>query len=266
MGTATGEARRQAILAAARALLAESPAPSVTLDAIAARAGTTKATLYRYFPSKRSLLAAACGESEEAAEAVARRDQILDATMAVVVRYGLHGATMERIAAAAGVSAPALYWHFKNKDELFLAMIQRLASRVQAALLAELGPDSDLTESIQRLVARAIVLQAEQIELIRVVLAEGTSRPRLLAALGDQLIGPLWARLAAYLDAQVAAGHLRPGDGLLRIVGLAGMITYYNLVRRTFGDRLPLPGGAAAAGEFTRIFLHGVLNGPRSRE
>ncbi|WP_282085101.1 TetR/AcrR family transcriptional regulator [Streptomyces tendae] len=53
------ERSRQAILAAARALVAEEPYEKVTLEAIAARAGVGKQTIYRRWPSKSAVVVAA---------------------------------------------------------------------------------------------------------------------------------------------------------------------------------------------------------------
>lgn len=70
------EARRQRILEAASELLAEKPQHLVSVDAVAARAGIGKATLYRYFPSKDDLVVAAF---EAAITDVSRRvEDVLD--------------------------------------------------------------------------------------------------------------------------------------------------------------------------------------------
>src|SRR6186713_1285866 len=87
------------ILLAASQLLAERGSPSaITLQDVAARAGITKVTLYRYFPSKDALFAEVAASLTDGSELVGRRDQIVDAAMRVIPRYGLHGVTMERIA------------------------------------------------------------------------------------------------------------------------------------------------------------------------
>jgi AcrR family transcriptional regulator len=61
------ERSRQAILAATRALVAEEPYEKVTVEAIAARAGVGKQTIYRRWPSKSAVvLAAVLALSEDA--------------------------------------------------------------------------------------------------------------------------------------------------------------------------------------------------------
>lgn len=62
------------------------------------------------------------------AEAEQTRQQIIDAARKVFYERGVTKSTLEGIATAAGVTRGAVYWHFKNKTELFFAM------RAQAVL------------------------------------------------------------------------------------------------------------------------------------
>jgi AcrR family transcriptional regulator len=53
---------RAAVLAAADALLAEGGLPAATIDAIAARSGVSKATIYKHWPSRSAVAAEAFGQ------------------------------------------------------------------------------------------------------------------------------------------------------------------------------------------------------------
>jgi AcrR family transcriptional regulator len=55
-GRPRSEASRQAILTAAYGLLRDRPLPEITSDAIAKSAGVSKATLYRWWPSKEAIV------------------------------------------------------------------------------------------------------------------------------------------------------------------------------------------------------------------
>ena len=59
-------------------------------------------------------------------EALETRDRILDAAERVFYDKGVAHASLEDIAAAARVTRGAIYWHFKDKAELFDAMMQRV--------------------------------------------------------------------------------------------------------------------------------------------
>src|SRR5690606_41278730 len=60
------------------------------------------------------------------AEAEATREAILDAAEEVFIENGVSRATLEQIARRAGVTRGAVYWHFKDKNDLFTAMINRV--------------------------------------------------------------------------------------------------------------------------------------------
>lgn len=81
-----------------------------------------------------------------------RRPLVLDAAMEVFLEHGFEGASMDAIAAAAGVSKPVVYDCFDNKDELFKALFQREEARVLEELRASLpvgapdGPEAALAE------------------------------------------------------------------------------------------------------------------------
>ena len=69
------------------------------------------------------------------------RQQIIHGAREVFLKRGVSGSTMEHIAAQANVTRGAIYWHFKNKTELFHAMREQvllpLIDRMDDTLLVE---------------------------------------------------------------------------------------------------------------------------------
>lgn len=53
-----------------------------------------------------------------------RREQIADAALAIVVEHGLGAVTVRRVAEAVGISAAALYRHYKNKADILRAVLE----------------------------------------------------------------------------------------------------------------------------------------------
>lgn len=50
------------------------------------------------------------------------RQQIIDAAQTVFHQHGVSHSSLDRVARAAGLTRGAIYWHFKDKAELFLAV------------------------------------------------------------------------------------------------------------------------------------------------
>ncbi len=68
-----------------------------------------------------------------------RREQLLDATNAVLAETGFGNLTVEAIAQAAGVTRPVIYDTFGDLDSLLLALIERADRRVTGKLAEILG-------------------------------------------------------------------------------------------------------------------------------
>jgi AcrR family transcriptional regulator len=79
------------------------------------------------------------------------RDHLLAAAAQVFAERGFHGASLDAVAAAAGFSKGAVYSNFKNKEDLFLALLESIYSREMKLLRAtleasEVPPESRLTD------------------------------------------------------------------------------------------------------------------------
>jgi TetR/AcrR family acrAB operon transcriptional repressor len=71
------------------------------------------------------------------AEAEATRARILDAAEQLFERAGVARTTLQEIAQAAGVTRGAVYWHFKDKVDLFNAMMERVTLPLESDDLAD---------------------------------------------------------------------------------------------------------------------------------
>lgn len=83
------------------------------------------------------------------AEALQTRAQILDAAEQVFHCKGVLSASLKDIASEAGVTRGAIYWHFKNKHDVFMAMVDR--GRLPFDSLAERAEDANEPDPLGRL-------------------------------------------------------------------------------------------------------------------
>lgn len=82
-----------------------------------------------------------------------RRAQILEAALRCFAKKGYHAAKMDDIVRASGLSKGAIYWHFKSKDEIFLALFESYEQAIFAAweqtdtgnALEALGREAEIT-------------------------------------------------------------------------------------------------------------------------
>ncbi len=67
-------------------------------------------------------------------EALATRNSLLDAAERVFLAQGVAGTSLNDIAVAAGTTRGAIYWHFRDKADLFNAMMDRVVMPLQCTL------------------------------------------------------------------------------------------------------------------------------------
>ncbi|MDL4863083.1 TetR family transcriptional regulator [Halomonas elongata] len=75
------------------------------------------------------------------AEAEATREALLDAAEEVFFEKGVACTSLEQIARQAGMTRGAVYWHFRNKADLFRAMLDRVRMPFEE-LVAETAPSN----------------------------------------------------------------------------------------------------------------------------
>lgn len=68
-------------------------------------------------------------------EALATRNSLLDSAEILFQMHGVSRTSLQDIAQAAGTTRGAIYWHFKDKADLFNAMMERVTLPMEDALL-----------------------------------------------------------------------------------------------------------------------------------
>jgi AcrR family transcriptional regulator len=85
--------------------------------------------------------------------AAERREQLLSVALSVFSEKGFHGASMNDVAEAAGVTKPVLYQHFESKRELYMALIdesgERLLALIVAAAIDAPSPHDQVSRGVQ---------------------------------------------------------------------------------------------------------------------
>lgn len=143
-----------------------------------------------------------------------KRRAIAEAAARVFLEVGYGAASMDAIAAAAGVSKQTVYSHFGAKDALFAAIVEGRCADLMAPVVLPAAPGRDpepvLTEIARRFVDA--VLTPANMALFRSVIAESARFPELAKAF--YRAGPATATesLAAYLTGLDRAGTLAVRD------------------------------------------------------
>jgi len=93
-------------------------------------------------------------------EAEVTRRHIIEAARRVFLECGVGRTSLEKIAAAAGVTRGAVYWHFKNKTELFFAMREDATLPLLDRVVFD-GQDGDPLGRIEQVLLEIIQILVE---------------------------------------------------------------------------------------------------------
>jgi TetR/AcrR family transcriptional regulator, acrAB operon repressor len=154
------------------------------------------------------------------ADALSTRRQILDAAEAVFRARGVSRTSLQDVAAAAGVTRGAIYWHFKDKSEVFLGMMSRVCLPCEDADVAALsGMEGD---ALAQLTAMALEPLGElqqdahlrQVFHIAMHCTEYTDELAPVRQQRLQAVRGYQAMMVALLERARRAGQLKPGLAL----------------------------------------------------
>src|SRR5690348_5704255 len=70
-------------------------------------------------------------------------------TMEIVVKEGLEGFSMHKLAAGAGISVNTIYLNFKNKEDLIIKVYQGVVKKMEQVLLDGFDPDMDFAGGLK---------------------------------------------------------------------------------------------------------------------
>lgn len=81
-----------------------------------------------------------------------RREELVEAAIAVVAKEGLHGATLAQIAVEAGMSTALVNHYFESKDDLLEATMRRLSKQYRAEIMALMPPDPTPAQRLKAII------------------------------------------------------------------------------------------------------------------
>src|SRR3990170_83922 len=186
------------------------------------------------------------------------REHIVDVAARLFSQKGYKGVSIRDIAQACGVTNAALYYHFKNKEDLYLAVLRHNHGKVMLSVAEAVDAGRDLPTRLKQLVlryAQAMCGQRQSFQAVR----------RDLSNIDNARAGKLFGEIRAdfmrpiqqAIETGQADGQIVAGDSLLFARLLHGMIvalTFEGKLGRQ--NRLTMDETEAVV----NVFLNGVGN------
>jgi AcrR family transcriptional regulator len=115
------------------------------------------------------------------------RDEILKAAIDLFATRGFHETSMAEVARAAGVSKALIFWHFKSKEELFVAVLGKLLEPYVIDFAEEAGV-LDEKAQLLKLIESYLLFVRENASSIRFLVAQILHDERSKDSLSNQVL------------------------------------------------------------------------------
>lgn len=141
-------------------------------------------------------------------DAEATRQRILDAAEAVFAEKGYHGAVVDDIVTVAQTSKGGFYFHFPNKQAIFLALVEALSPRLALAVERAIAEEPDALSQVDAALSVVLDLFARHRRLSKILLVEAVGLGHGFDEKLMEVRGRFIALIQKYLDEAVAANAI----------------------------------------------------------
>lgn len=159
-----------------------------------------------------------------------KAEQILQGAMQEFLEHGYADTSMARIAATAGVSKETLYTYFKSKENLFAAIVERIAHQHLQEVFASEPLPADPAERLRQLAPKSLTpenLDPARMNFYRLIVAESGRFPDLAELYVRQFEKPNLETSTEYLKGITELPSSDP-EAVAWII--AGTLTFYYLM------------------------------------
>lgn len=187
-------------------------------------------------------------------DALGTKEGILLAAIRVLGEKGYSDLSMQDVADASGFTKPTIYYYFRNKEGLILALVEHVNSMVESFLERELESDGPVSASLERIAEALMEAHRQNPEFARAHLACHADSG--VKALFPSMLGKFSRieRLACDLMSRgVEKGEFRrdvPVPILCR--------TFSAILHMTLNDPSAGTATAPSAGEMVGILMRGI--------
>ncbi|MCK4389057.1 MAG: TetR/AcrR family transcriptional regulator [Desulfobacterales bacterium] len=193
-------------------------------------------------------------------ENLMHREEILTAALKLFSENGYHNVSMHEIAQKSEFAIGTLYKFFKNKEDLYKALIMTKAEEYHRILKDVLGQEDDVLTALKKYIAAKARIFAESVPTLRLYFAETRGASFNIKAGLDQDIRKLYDQvielLASVFEKGVAKKVFRKLDPYYMAVALEGITNAFLFCWLEDPSRHPYDANVPMIAD---MFLNGVL-------
>jgi len=195
-------------------------------------------------------------------EKLRQRREMLAAALELFSEKGYHNVSMHEIAERAEFAIGTLYRFFKNKEDLYKALMMEQAEKFHRVLMDVLAREGDVLAVVEDFIGAKAQLFADNLPVLRLYFAETRGASFNIKAGLDQdirnLYEKLMARLASVLETGIREKVFRRADPYHLAVALEGLTNAFLFCWMEEPERHPYEANIPVIRD---MFLKGVIAG-----
>lgn len=155
------------------------------------------------------------------------RAVILNAAEHIFAESGLAGARIDAIARAAGVNKALIYYYFKSKDALYLAIVERHLKEFSSEALELLASDRSVQDKVLDYVSMHFDFIAARTDYPRLLQRFMMADSRPFMRIRQKYFAPVAKKFQSVIAQGIRSGELAASDSRHTAISLAALNVFY---------------------------------------
>ena len=181
-----------------------------------------------------------------------RKNEIIDAALKLFANQGYHSTTLEAVASEIGVTKAALYYYFRNKEEILRAILNRSIDRMQQ--IRELEKSSlSAKEALRQFIMYHVAYGADNVDLAKIAFEQVNVLPKRSREVHKRRQREIVAFLQELLAKGIEDGSFVVDDTKVAAFAILGMCNWTYHWYNSHGKLKPK--------QIADVFIHLIENG-----
>lgn len=188
-----------------------------------------------------------------------RFHEILAASLRLFAKHGYEGTSIDRIAKEVGATKGLVYYYFRSKDDIVKGMVEAYDFRPAISAIAGIDAATPAAEALALIIRGSMRILDARMEFVRFLYTEGQFLNRQSERLMRGILDAWTDAVAAFLDARVAAGELRPHATAVAAQQITdAVLAFFLKTRVVHPDHERRMKGRDYFGQWIDTFLYGL--------
>jgi TetR/AcrR family transcriptional regulator len=218
----------------------------------------------------KSLSVDVCGADEGRMSSEDRRHQLIRVAIALFSKKGFSGTTTKEIARIAGVTEAIIFRHFPTKDDLYAAILDEKAKKLEFdEWLKEMRDHAERRDDealFRALMKKLVDFHRKDPDFMRLMLFSALENHTLAQKFHDRRGDSLHKFLRGYLLARQREGAFENLNINATICACFAMPMHYSMVRQLFHFKHLEVSDKEAISTFTQLLLSGLYREPANKK